>query len=75
LSKLPLDVRVEPLPEKLKGSRMDKLVSSEMSKFDLRKKTIRDILKHFESKGIPEKAVRPFIKHWAETNGVTIKKR
>lgn len=71
LSRIPHGLKVEPLPEKLKGSRMEKIVDDEMKKIYTKGMGLRDFIKHFESLGIPEKIALKFISNWGEKNNVS----
>lgn len=71
LTRIPHNLKVEPLPEKLKGSRMEKMVDNEMKKIYSKKKDLDDFISHFKSLGIPEKISTQFISNWGKKNNVS----
>lgn len=71
LTRIPHKVASKPLPEKLKNSRMSKLVDKELKKFSKPTYTLlSDVIEHLVEMGIPEKIVRQFIEEWEKTNNI-----
>ena len=71
LTRIPHKIGTKPLPEKLKNSRMAKLVDKELKKFPEPTKTLlSDVIEHLVEMGIPEKIVRQFIEEWEKTNNI-----
>ncbi len=71
LTRIPHKIGTKPLPEKLKNSRMAKLVDKELKKFPEPTKTLlSDVIEHLVEMGIPEKIVRQFIEDWEVTNNI-----
>lgn len=75
VTRIPHNLKVEPLPEKLKGSRIEKIVDSEMKKIYSKEKDLNDFISHFESLGIPEKISTKFISNWAEKNNISFEEK
>ena len=75
LTRIPHKIESKPLPEKLKDSRMAKLVDRELKKFPEQSNTLlSDVIKHLVEIGIPEKAVRQFVDNWEETNNIKFRR-
>ena len=75
LTRIPHKIASKPLPEKLKDSRMAKLVDRELKKFPEPSNTLlSDVIKHLVEIGIPEKVVRQFVENWEETNNIKFRR-
>jgi hypothetical protein len=75
LTRIPHKIASKPLPEKLKDSRMTKLVDRELKKFPEPSNTLlSDVIKHLVEIGIPEKVVRQFVDNWEETNNIKFRR-
>lgn len=75
VTRIPHNLKVEPISEKLRGSRIEKIVDSEMKKIYSKKKDLNDFISHFESLGIPEKISTKFISNWGEKNNVSFEEK
>ena len=75
LSRIPHKIAAKPLPEKLKNSRIVKLVDDEMKKINLKGKELGDVVNHFVKLGYPEEMITNFILNWMDKNNVNIKEK
>lgn len=75
LSRIPHKIAAKPLPEKLKNSRIVKLVDDEMKKNNLKGKELGDVVNHFVKLGYPEEMITNFILNWMDKNNVNIKEK
>jgi len=75
VTRIPHNLKVEPIPEKLRGSRIEKIVDSEMKKIYSKEKDLNDFISHFESLGIPEKISTKFISNWAKKNNISFEEK
>ena len=75
VTRIPHNLKVEPIPEKLRGSRIEKIVDSEMKKIYSKEKDLNDFISHFESLGIPEKISTKFISNWAKKNNKSFEEK
>lgn len=73
LSRIPHKVGAKPLPEKLKNSKIVRVVDSEMKKINPRGKELGEVVNHFVTLGFPEEIITKFILNWAEKNNVNFK--
>ena len=73
LSRIPHKIAAKPLPEKLKNSRIVKLVDDEMKKINLKGKELGDVVNHFVKLGYPEEMITNFILNWLDKNNVKFK--
>ena len=75
LTRIPHKIASKPLPEKLKDSRMSKLVDRELKKFPEPSNTLlSDVIEHLVEIGIHEKVVRQFVDNWEETNNIKFRR-
>ena len=72
LRKVP--IKGKPVPEKLKGSRMENSIESTLNNMDISGYSFEKIVDHFENLGVNSNMSIPIILNWAEKNNVTFKK-
>ena len=73
ISKIP--IKGKRVPENLKGTKIQKNIESYLDNSDLSHQTFEDVVRHFETIGVPTKVSMPIISDWAEKNGVSFIKK
>ena len=68
LRKVP--IQGKSVPHKMKGSAFQRSVENQLDNMDITDKSFEDVIKHFESVGIPSHVSIPLISDWAEKNNV-----
>ena len=68
LRKVP--IQGKSVPHKMKGSGFQRSVENQLDNMDISDKSFEDVIKHFESVGIPSHVSIPLISDWAEKNNV-----
>ena len=68
LRKVP--IQGKSVPHKMKGSGFQRSVENQLDNMDITDKSFEDVIKHFESVGIPSHVSIPLISDWAEKNNV-----
>ena len=68
LRKVP--IQGKPVSHKMKGSSFQRSVENQLDNMDISDKSFEDVIKHFESVGIPSHVSIPLISDWAEKNNV-----